>query len=126
MGKIGLVVLCLTVLASAGESDGTRVLAGHYTWNGGAEGDVEAEFAPTGDGTWDVSFRFTFSGQDHTYSGTAEGNLSEGDLVGTVSNESGKRTFTFDGTFKKGKFRGTHAEIERGKPQETGSLTLEG
>ena len=47
---------------------------------------------PTGEGAWDVSFRFVFRKRPHTYSGSAQGSLSEGRLEGRVLNESKQRT----------------------------------
>jgi hypothetical protein len=67
-----------------------------------------------------------FRGENHTYSGTAEGSLAEGALSGTVQNEKKERTWTFSGSFEAGAFRGTHAEIVDGKEQPTGTLTLGG
>lgn len=52
------------------------------------------------------------------------GNLDEGPISGAVENESKQRTFRFEGTFRDGEFRGTHAEIKRTGERRTGSLTL--
>jgi hypothetical protein len=43
-----------------------------------------------------------------------------------VQNEGKGRTFTFTGSFTDGTFSGTHAEVENGKPFDTGTLTLKG
>ena len=103
----------------------TQTLTGEFVWSGGgASGDLEAVFTSTGEGTWDVSFHFEFRGRPHVYRGTAEGSLSQGELQGKVKNKG--RTFLFSGTVKDGKFRGTHAETEGGREQETGTLTLSG
>jgi hypothetical protein len=101
------------------------ILMGTFVWSAqGTESDLKAVFTPTGDDRWDVDFHFKFRGTNHTYSGTAEGNLTEGELSGTVKNETKRRTFTFEGSFKEGVFRGIHAEIEDGEPFDTGTMAL--
>jgi hypothetical protein len=122
-----LVVLPAAVATAEGEGGGadTRILTGEYYWSGsGSSGDLEAIFTPTGEETWTVDFNFTFRGNDHTYSGTAAGKLSGGKLKGEVTNETGKRTFTFAGKFEDGKFRGDHTETTGGNARSTGTLTL--
>jgi hypothetical protein len=106
-------------LAAGGDQD--RTLTGSYLWSDtGKSGDLKAVFTPTGEAKWDVSFFFTFEGQDRVYSGTAEGTLADGALEGTVLNEKKNRTFSFKGSFTDGEFSGSHAES--GRP--TGSLKL--
>jgi len=121
---IGVAMLLTAAPAAAEES---RTLTGEFVWNQrGNRGDLEAVFTATGKETWDVSFHFTFRGSPHTYTGTAAGSLSAGELSGKVLNESGKRTFTFTGAFTDGEFRGTHAEVEGRRVIATGTLTLGG
>ncbi len=101
-----------------------RTLNGEFYWEGGETGgDLEAVFTPTGDGTWDVAFRFEFRGKPHTYTGTAKGSLTAGELSGVAQNENGKRTWEFQGAFADGEFSGTHVETTEGR-QKTGTLTL--
>ena len=124
-------VAMLAVVAGAGSNAGaeeaTKTLHGKFVWTvKDGSGDLEAVFTPTGEATWNVDFHFNFRGDDHTYSGTAEGSLSEGALSGTVHNESKERTWSFTGSFEGGAFHGTHSEIVDGKPQPTGTLTLGG
>jgi hypothetical protein len=123
-----LVLVSITASAtawSAGEG-ATRTLNGEYLWSDrGSRGDLEAVFTPTAEGRWDVAFHFTFRGRSHVFSGTAEGSISKGALSGEVQNESKPRTFTFDGEFKNGKFKGSHAEIGGDRKQRTGTLTLD-
>jgi prolyl oligopeptidase len=112
--------------ASAAKSDGTRTLKGEFTWSQRNQtGDIEAIFTPTGDGTWDVAFHFNFRDQPHVYAGTASGQLSAGELQGTVQNENKQRTFRFRGRIEDGKFEGRHAEVDGTDEQETGTLTLD-
>lgn len=105
----------------------STTLTGRY--NSGyqnSERPLEAVFSATGEERWSVEFYFNFDGRDHTYVGTARGSLSEGLLQGRVQNESRQRTFTFRGEFENGKFKGTHAEVDRrGRSQRTGTLTLQ-
>ena len=106
-------------------ADDTRTLNGEFHWTDrGKRGDIEAVFTPAGDGKWDVAFHFSFRRQEHVFRGTAEGSLSDGALSGEVFSENRRRTFTFNGKFKDGKFRGDHAEIEGGRKHSTGTLTL--
>jgi len=98
---------------------------GHYTWNSGKPSDLRAVFTPDGNQRWRVDFYFRFRGQRHVYSGTAQGNLDDGRLQGQVTNESGARSFSFEGWTKDQRFNGTHAEISRrGRTQPTGKLEL--
>ncbi len=124
-------VAVLALVAGAGSDAGaevaTKTLHGKFVWtHKDGSGNLEAVFTPTGEATWNVNFHFNFRGDDHTYSGTAEGSLSEGALSGTVQNESKERTWTFTGSFEGGAFSGTHAEIVDGKAEPTGTLTLGG
>lgn len=116
--------LCL-LLASVDAAESTRTFSGDYVsaFQSGRQ-PLTAVFTPTGEERWDVVFYFKFHGRKHSYEGTAEGNLDEGTLGGTVKNESGQRTFTFEGRFRDGAFRGTHAELKRTGERRTGSLTL--
>jgi hypothetical protein len=116
-------ILCATQTGPAVAAD-ARTLKGGFVWTQGSEGDLEAVFIPAGEDRWEVSFHFTFRGEDHTYTGEAEGSLNEGSLSGTVLNETKKRTFTFTGEFEKGEFRGTHAEVGESGERKTGTLTL--
>lgn len=102
-----------------------RRLTGEFAWDTrDKSGDLEAVFTPTGEHRWDVAFHFSFRNESHVYSGTAEGDLGQGQLKGTVYNEPKSRTFTFKGAFADGTFSGTHAEIEDGAEHATGTLTL--
>lgn len=115
----------VTASAARSESEPSHTLTGQYVWTyQNTPGDLEAVFTRTGEGRYDVVFHFTFDGQPRAYRGTAEGSLSEGTLSGTVKNENRRRTFVFDGAVSEGTFRGTHAEIRRGKERRTGTLTL--
>ena len=121
---LGLASLLLLTLGTAPATDGARKLAGSYAWDqGGVDGDLEAVFTPTGENTWGVSFHFEFRGSPHTYTGTATGSLSDGPLAGSVTNENEKRTWTFEGTFANGSFKGKHVETTDGR-SNTGTLTL--
>jgi len=123
-----VVALALGVPLELGavRADEARTAKGEFTWTQrDVAGNLEAVFTPTGDGTWDVAFHFTFRDKPHVYSGTAEGNLSGGGLKGTVQNESKERTFEFQGTVENSKFQGSHSEIEGGETVATGTLKLE-
>ncbi len=124
----GVLVLALLLAAwtayGPATGDETRTFTGHYRWDAqGDSGSLDVVFAPAGEGTWTVSFEFNFRGP-HNFRGTAEGSLDEGALTGEVSDDRGDRQFTFRGSFKKGKFRGTHFESTGGRRRKTGSLSL--
>ena len=118
--------LCLLLSAPApgAEVEGRRTLRGEYRSNWG-DGPVKATFTASGSRLWQVRFDFTFNGRSRTYEGTAEGSFAEGRIQGRVRNEYGRRTFTFRGEFEDGTFRGTHAEVKRGREAPTGTLVLE-
>jgi hypothetical protein len=129
MKRAALLVIALTMILAIPThqtvATDSQTLMGTYIWGAvGTESDLEAIFSPTGDERWTVDFHFNFRGQDHTYSGTAEGSLTEGALQGTVKNDSKRRTFTFEGSFSEGVFTGTHAEVEDGKAIDTGTMAL--
>lgn len=128
-------VLCLVLAAiviapavRAAEHDAAAeptTLTGEYYWSERDEsGALDAVFEPTGEGAWDVTFRFSFRDKPRVYTGTATGSLTEGALEGTVVNDDKKRTFTFTGSFENGKFRGSHAETTAGRERDTGTMTL--
>ncbi len=112
--------------SAASGADGPRTFKGEFTWSQrNHTGDIEAIFTPTGNGTWDVAFHFLFRDQPHVYAGTASGELSAGELQGTVQNENKERTFRFRGQIEDGKFEGRHVEVDGTDEQETGTLTLD-
>ena len=116
--------LCAPALAAPQVE--TETLSGEYVWsNNDMKGELEAVFTPAGENRWDVAFPFTFRGKPRTYSGEAEGSLTQGTLKGRVLNESKRRTFRFAGAFEDGTFRGTHAELSDGEAYSTGTLMLE-
>jgi len=120
-----LVVVAGVLLTGTVAAEEARTLTGEFFWTQRDEqGDLKAVFTPSGEGTWDVSFHFNFRDKEHVYSGTAEGSLADGELTGEVKNEDKKRTFTFQGAFEDGTFRGTHAEVEGETALDTGTMTL--
>ena len=125
---VALVALALTVAATGGtlQAADKQTMNGSFVWNNGDQtGDLEAVFTPTGKNKWDVSFHFTWEGEPHTYSGTAEGNLKKGELKGQVETDGERKSqFVFRGEFKDGKFSGTHAGMRDGEERPTGTMTL--
>jgi len=122
---ISIAALVLAAYTGIAGAEDPRTLKGEFVWSHrDNSGELEAVFTPTGENRWDVSFHFEFRGRSHTYSGTAEGSLTEGSLSGEVRNESEERTFTFKGKFKNSVFTGAHAETTDGRAQPTGTLTL--
>ncbi|HKQ61777.1 MAG TPA: hypothetical protein VJS92_10820 [Candidatus Polarisedimenticolaceae bacterium] len=113
--------LLLLGLARAGEA---KKLEGDYVWSGSTN-PVVAAFTPTAEGKWDVAFNFEIRGVAHEYRGTAEGSLTSGRLQGKVFDESKGRSFTFEGAWKDGTFRGTHAETTGGGNDPTGTIRLQ-
>lgn len=121
-----LAFLAITPGSPTSAADGQQTLTGNFM--SGFQDRVKplrAVFTPTDERTFDVVFYFNFNGRNLEYRGTAEGSLGEGELAGRVKNETGQRTFTFQGSFnEKGVLKGTHAEVGRRGERETGSLTL--
>ncbi len=131
MRKTALLVMAAAILSAVpvvtADEVETTTLTGEFVWGRrGNSGDLEAIFIAAGEGEWTVDFHFFFRDKAHVYSGTAEGSLSEGTLRGTVQNENKQRTFTFEGEFQDGAFKGTHAEVEDGEEHRTGTLELSG
>lgn len=121
---LSVVVLGAFLLAVGTAVADSETFTGEYVAEGFGSGDLKAVFTATGRDTWDVAFHFRFDGQRHVYRGTAEGSLGGGRLEGQVRTENGRRTFSFEGSFSQGWFRGTHYEVKRGRSHKTGTLTL--
>ena len=123
--------IMLVAPGSGNHAAETKTLHGNFVWEGAGEsatGDLKSIFTGTGPGEWNVIFHFKYRGQAHVYTGTAAGSLTAGALEGKVMNEDKQRNFTFTGSFEDGVFRGTHAEIGRGRKdriEPTGTMTLE-
>lgn len=116
--------LFLVLLATGSGATGPIQLKGDFAWERGHQGELTVELRDRPDHTWDIDFRFTFSGKPHLYRGVAQGDLA-GDFSGKVKNEDGNRTYAFSGKFVNGTFRGKHAEVDDdGEETPTGTLTL--
>lgn len=133
MRKAALILVALALLVTlpglAGAEEpaaDSQTLTGQFKWNRMDEpGDIKAVFTSTGENTWDVSFYFEFREEDHVYSGTAEGSLTEGELKGKVMSDGEKPSpFTFEGKFVDGTFEGVHHSLRDDEPAETGTITL--
>lgn len=123
-----LVAVALAVGAQGSQAE--HVFAGTYTTDSlGEPGPIRAVFtAAESEGevpTWSVVFTVTFDTADYAYTGSAEGDLAEGELAGEVEDTSGDRTFVFRGRHRSGRFHATHAEITDGFMEPTGTMTLE-
>ena len=124
--------LCFSALLLApgalmAEEAATQTLTGEYQWNRPDEepGPIKAVFTSTGEDQWDVSFHFTFRDEEHVWSGTAEGSLTDGDLSGKVMSGGDKPSpFVFEGKVEAGVFTGTHAGMRDGDRRDTGTMTL--
>ncbi len=124
---IRLVVTVFLLLAVPGVvvAQAERTLTGEFVWSQrGKSGELRVLFKSTGESRWDVAFHFNFRERSYVYRGRAEGTLGSGNLQGEVLNDDLSRTFTFEGTFEQGTFKGTHAEVKKRGPQSTGTLTL--
>lgn len=130
MKKLSLLLMALALMFTAPglfAADGdAQTLTGQFQWNRQDEpGDIKAVFTPTGENTWDVSFHFEFRDEPHTYSGTAEGSLTNGELKGNVMSDGDKPSpFSFEGKVVDGKFEGIHHSLRDEEPSETGTITL--
>ena len=130
MSKRGTIVLTLVFLSALAlgnaVAEDTETLKGSFLWNNEDQtGDLEAVFSKTGDNTWDVAFHFEWEGAPRTFSGTAEGSLSSGELKGEVMSDGERPSpFYFTGSFEDGVFKGTHGGMRNGEKREAGTLTL--
>jgi hypothetical protein len=125
-----LVLLLVASLTGIAFADDSETLTGTFVWerdDGEISGDLEARFTSTGDETWKVTFHFEWEGESRVWNGTAKGSLEKGKLEGeaVMDKADDPSTFTFKGKFKRGNFKGTHAQISKeGEPHATGTLTL--
>lgn len=102
-------------------------MAGDYIWIGEPDyqGPFKARFTKTKPHHFTVSFHLVLAGENRIYSGTAEGDLFQGVLKGTVQNEVKDSTYRFEGTSTQGVFNGSHVEIlQDGAEQATGTITM--
>lgn len=130
MKRLTLAVIALTLLVAppllAADS---QTLNGEFIWERDEEnivGDLKAVFEPTGENTWNVAFYFHFNDDDHIYTGTAKGNLTDGELEGEVmSDDDEPHPYSFTGTFAAdGSFSGIHHYAGGDEPARTGTITL--
>ncbi len=101
-------------------------IEGTYNWSAqaGRTHTVTAVFNETAPGKYKVDFSFKWNNKDHIYSGTAEGNVLNGKLMGTVTaDDQPNRKFGFEGTATKGSFEGKHHEKKGNNEQSTGNIT---
>lgn len=122
-----LCIFSLLTMGLASASEGKAVtLEGSYVWKKqpNKPGNIKAIFTPTAPKQWQVTFLFSFRGENLAYSGTAEGDLKNGALKGEVQNDGKNRTFNFTGESKDGQFAGTHSEQRDGGNKKTGSINL--
>ena len=119
-----LAVLIVGVHAGSGCVEETVTLTGEYVWNR-EKGALEAVFLGAGEGSWEVSFHFSWDGQPSVWKGTAEGSLFEGKLKGKAHPDGRQSpSLMFHGSFVKGTFEGTYDGPGDDERRETGALTL--
>ena len=118
--RILLTSLALVAAVLIGSSE---TFTGTYDWNQGGKDELRAEFTPSGENSWNVKFKFRFSGRNNTWKGTAEGSLADGgELTGTATN--GSRNWIFEASIRNGVMKGVHTEIQRGNEYKTGTFEL--
>jgi hypothetical protein len=102
----------------------TTTFEGRYDWSQRGGDELRADFRPDGKGHWTVAFRFRFNGREETWSGTAQGSLSDGStLTGTA--RMGSRNWIFDAEIEDGVMRGSHREVKRsGREYTTGTFEI--
>ena len=102
----------------------TTTFEGRYDWSQGGGDELRADFRPDGEDRWKVAFRFRFSGRKETWTGTAQGGLTDGSkLTGTA--KMGSRNWIFDAEIKDGVMRGSHREVKRsGREYPTGTFEI--
>ena len=98
--------------------------SGKFKWNrkGKDEFDVRGTFKKKEDGTYDAKFYFKWGKTPHIYTGIVTGDMEKGPIKGKIYNDNKKREFALQCEYKDGKFTGTHQEIRRKKPKETGLI----
>ena len=86
MTRIPLLALALALVLAPALADGEATsFEGKYQWKDGGSDWLKAEFTPTGEGQWDVSFQFKWNGSDYSWTGELEGSLEDGgNLSGTA------------------------------------------
>ena len=120
---IVLLLLGLGVGTAQARKD-TTTFQGRYDWSQGGGDELRADFRPDGENRWKVAFRFQFSGRKETWSGSAQGSLTEGStLTGTAT--MGSRNWVFDAAIKDGVMSGSHREVKRsGREYTTGTFEI--
>lgn len=129
VGRLLFMVAVMSLAAGPGMAGDPVALAGSYHWERGEEsvdGTLEVEMTATGEGTWDIAFRFDWEGEPHVFEGKAKGSLS-GELTGNVDSDDPGHPlkFEFTGAFSDGAFAGTHGYFNReGELVPSGTLEL--
>ncbi len=97
---------------------------GKFKWNkkGEKEYEIKGTFVKNKKGNYDAKFHFHWGKTPHIYTGEVIGDMEKGPISGQIYNDNKKREFAFKCDFKDGIFTGTHQEIRRKKPKETGVI----
>jgi hypothetical protein len=124
-------LLATSILTTSGAgAEETFVMTGVYTATEEAStGPIRAVFkSAEGQASetakWSVLFIVTFDSAEYRFHGSAEGEMTHGNLSGWVENEPGTRRFNFAGEHEDGRFEGRHFELVDFQESPTGTLTL--
>ena len=85
---------------------------------------LKAVFTPAGANKWTVVFSCDWKEKPYKYTGTASGDLKNGDVAGEAEDEKKKKKWSFAGTAKDGVLTCSHAEIKGNKKKPSGKFTL--
>jgi hypothetical protein len=111
-------------VGSAQARKDTTTFEGRYEWSQNGGDELRADFRPDGENRWKVAFRFRFGGRKETWSGTAQGGLTDGSKV-TGTAKMGSRNWIFDAEIEEGVMRGSHREVKRsGREYPTGTFEI--
>ncbi|MCZ7646080.1 MAG: hypothetical protein M5U26_12465 [Planctomycetota bacterium] len=107
-------------------ADGDVTCKGTFSWSNekNQKHDIKGVFTPNGDKKWNVVWTFTWKGGAQTWKGTAEGDLTNGEVKGEGLHPNGKRTFSFVGAAKDGNMEIKHTETTGGRPKDTGVMVI--
>lgn len=118
---LALALLLVAVPATAGKA---VTFNGSYDWSDGGSDELSAEFKPTGDDEWKVTFRFRWNGNSKTWKGRATGSLEDGGTLEGTSGWNG-RSWEFTARIEDGVMKGSHTETKSGGERySTGTFEL--
>ena len=126
--KNGIAVLFLLAGATLVHAvDGDITLNGSFVRGGNSANKktLKATLTSNGEGVYKVTWVADWNGKPNSFVGELKGDLKNGDITGTATDKSGKRTWRVAGKAAAGVLTFDHFETTKGHDSKTGTGTLQ-